>query len=68
MEFTIEKFPLVWTCIECDNPFEEGDEIFEQSSDYVCEDCCGKPPSHNEGWSADWMIDETEEEFFNHEN
>jgi Zn finger protein HypA/HybF involved in hydrogenase expression len=44
MKFTVEEFPLVWVCLECDNPFDEekDDLIFEHPaypSEYVCEDC-----------------------------
>lgn len=70
--FTVAEFPLVWECASCDNPFDEDDEdlIFphpDYNDMYLCEDCCGNP-SDNEGSTLDWMIDETEEEFFDHED
>lgn len=42
--FTVSEFPLVWECIECNNPFDEEDEdlIFVHPNychEYVCKYC-----------------------------
>lgn len=70
-------------CIVCDNPLEEKEEVFihpDYEDEIVCEHChstiLNQPRdefnNHIEvvepgAWPCDWMIDEDEDEFYDHE-
>lgn len=73
---------LDFGCIECDDPMEVGDECYIHplySNEVVCEDCYDTMTNmsqdeaidfskENESSPISWMIDETDEEFYDHED
>ena len=73
---------LDFECIECNNPLDLGDECYSHplySSGVVCEDCYDVMSSmtldeemyfskENESSPISWMVDESDEEFYDHED
>ena len=75
-----EFLVLDYYCIECDDSLEDDEKHKHPfyDNEVVCKDCHGKfssmsfqefedLPVDEESHPIDWMVDETDEEYFDHE-